>query len=432
MNQHAVIIGGGIGGLLAAQALTEAYQQITILERDHYPGTELSPAPPARQGVPQSRCPHLLMAAGAAAFDELTPGWREKLVALGAVQFDASADARMRLATGWLPRTTSGITLYACSRSLLEHVLYSELESDPTVQLHTGERVLGLLYNRSSNRVTGVHTSQRGCATSKEIPADLVVDTSGSTSALRHWLAHQLPHTKDSQTTVTTIAPGRRYVSSWFHIEPGDAPDWHCLAIAPGPQDEYRAAMMLRAEHERWGVVLIDSSVDPLPAEHKSFMNFTSNLGNGSLNAVLERARPVSRVHRLPPAANRWRHYDRMGNWPLGLVALGDSVCALDPYFGLGMTAAARGAVLLKDFQNRHDKEHLNCQAFQKELAQLNAQPWQLATRHDTDGRPLANTALHIGRLYDVAPSSPKVAHAILAVQHLLCPMDTLMKIDAA
>ena len=93
MNGHAVIIGGGIGGLLAAHALAGRFERVTILERDRYPPDSSSAAPPARRGVPQSRCLHLLMAAGAAAFDELMPGWREEPVARGAVPFDASADA---------------------------------------------------------------------------------------------------------------------------------------------------------------------------------------------------------------------------------------------------------------------------------------------------------------------------------------------------
>jgi 2-polyprenyl-6-methoxyphenol hydroxylase-like FAD-dependent oxidoreductase len=115
LNGQVAIIGGGIGGLLAAHALANRFERVTILERDRYPHDESSVAPPARRGVPQSRCLHLLMAAGAAAFDELMPGWREEALALGAAPFDASADAPLKLSAGWLPRSPSGITTYACS-----------------------------------------------------------------------------------------------------------------------------------------------------------------------------------------------------------------------------------------------------------------------------------------------------------------------------
>jgi 2-polyprenyl-6-methoxyphenol hydroxylase-like FAD-dependent oxidoreductase len=44
---------------------------------------------------------------------------------------------------------------------------------------------------------------------------------------------------------------------------------------------------------------------------------------------------------------NRLRHYDRLGCFPDGIVALGDAVSAFNPVYGQGMTAAALGADVL-------------------------------------------------------------------------------------
>jgi hypothetical protein len=49
-GKHAVVIGGGIGGLLAARVLADFFEHVTIIERDHYP--EL-PAP--RSGTPDQQ-----------------------------------------------------------------------------------------------------------------------------------------------------------------------------------------------------------------------------------------------------------------------------------------------------------------------------------------------------------------------------------------
>jgi len=101
----------------------------------------------------------------------------------------------------------------------------------------------------------------------------------------------------------------------------------------------------------------------------------------------------------------------------------------LDPYFGLGMTAAARGALLLATYLDQKTGARIPSLAFQKELASLNAQAWQLATGRDCDGRLLARDETRLSRLYETAPSSPEVAHALLAVQHLLRPPETLMEL---
>src|SRR5262245_22652361 len=188
MNEHGVVIGGGIGGLLAAHAMADRFERVTVLERYRYPADSISSSisgPPARRGVPQSRCLHLLMAAGAAAFDELVPGWRDEASALGAVPFDASADAAIHFPQGWLPRTLSGIRTFACSRDLLEIVLRRALD-DRHVEVREDQQVVALL--GTERRVTGVRTVGANGPDEATIEADLVVDASGRGSLLPDWI----------------------------------------------------------------------------------------------------------------------------------------------------------------------------------------------------------------------------------------------------
>ncbi len=53
--QQAIVMGGSIGGLLAARALADYYQQVTVLERDILPLSGKN-----RKGVPQDRHAHAL------------------------------------------------------------------------------------------------------------------------------------------------------------------------------------------------------------------------------------------------------------------------------------------------------------------------------------------------------------------------------------
>ncbi len=59
MGCHALVIGGGMAGLLAARVLAEYFEQVTIVERDHFPHK-----PTFRAGVPQSRHLHVLLRRG--------------------------------------------------------------------------------------------------------------------------------------------------------------------------------------------------------------------------------------------------------------------------------------------------------------------------------------------------------------------------------
>jgi len=192
--------------------------------------------------------------------------------------------------------------------------------------------------------------------------------------------------------------------------------------------------MMLRAEGNRWGVVLLAPVGDPLPVEEQAFRDFLRGLGDGELRDVLVDAEPLSPIHRFGSTANRVRHYERLERWPSGLVALGDSVCALDPYYGLGMTVTARGVALLESRLDGLARGHGGEpeRGYQEELAALNEQPWSLATGRDTDGRPLSRASEHLRRLYRSAPKDPAVARALVEVQHLLRPLDTLTQSSPA
>jgi flavin-dependent dehydrogenase len=47
---HALVLGAGMAGLLAARVLRDAYQRVTVVERDPLPETARQPAatPPTR------------------------------------------------------------------------------------------------------------------------------------------------------------------------------------------------------------------------------------------------------------------------------------------------------------------------------------------------------------------------------------------------
>jgi 2-polyprenyl-6-methoxyphenol hydroxylase-like FAD-dependent oxidoreductase len=368
------------------------------------------------------------MAAGAAAFDQLIPGWGDDLVALGGISFDASADAVMRICAGTLPRTFSGITAYASSHALLETVLRRRLAGKANVHVQENHKVIGLLCSSRGERVTGVRTSKPRTEVDVTLPADLVVDASGAGSTLPRWIAG-LPNGAGSPVKKTVAKSGMQYVSRWFYVEPKDAPNWHFLSVARSVTGGLGCAMLLRAEDNRWGAVLLGPAGGPLPRDDSAFRDFIGCLGDGELRAVLARARPVSPIHRYGPTSNRMMHYHRLPRWPAGLAAVGDSVCTLDPYFGLGMTAAARGVVLLRTYLSQNGGADISSAEFQKELADINARPWRLATNCDPQGRRLVRDNVDLRRLREAAASSPQVAHALLAVQHLLRPAETLKEL---
>src|SRR5215471_3420710 len=82
-RSDAVVIGGSIAGLLAARVLAEAFETVTILERDVLP---CGPMP--RPGAPQAAHQHVLLLRGLGILEALFPGLTAELVERGAPRVD--------------------------------------------------------------------------------------------------------------------------------------------------------------------------------------------------------------------------------------------------------------------------------------------------------------------------------------------------------
>ena len=111
-------------------------------------------------------------------------------------------------------------------------------------------------------------------------------------------------------------------------------------------------------------------------------------------------------------------------------MALGDAVCAFNPVYGQGMTAAAMGAEVLdrwlvKGGQCRPGRGR----DFQRRLARVTSRAWQLSTGADysfrtTEGPPPSRVARlmggYIATVMRVATTNPCVRRRLAEVFHLL------------
>ena len=79
---------------------------------------------------------------------------------------------------------------------------------------------------------------------------------------------------------------------------------------------------------------------------------------------------------------NVWRRFDQVDPLP-GLVALGDSVCAFNPLYGQGMSAAAVSAMILHRQLGTDQPDSELPRRFFREQAEFLRIPWTLALLRD-------------------------------------------------
>jgi 2-polyprenyl-6-methoxyphenol hydroxylase-like FAD-dependent oxidoreductase len=411
----AVVIGAGIAGLSAAAAVAPRYGQVVLVDRDSLPDS----ATP-RRGVPQGYHPHALLAAGQRALEELFPGLGDELVEAGAIPFDPGADLGFyRYGARW-SRTTSGLSVVALTRPLLELKVRQRVAALANVTLRPETAVSGL--TGADDRVTGVVL-----ADGTEIAADLVVDSSGRGSRSDRWLeALGLPTPR-----VVEVKIGVAYATQVLRRDPDDVADGVGVLVLPTPPGQKRAGLALAVEDDRWLIFLGGWHGEHAPTDPDGFRRYAQSLPDPAIAAILGRAEPVTGVASFGFPSSRRREFERLDRPPAGYLATGDALCCFNPVYGQGMTAAAMEAVVLGRLLDRYGAASgALAREFYRETARVLATPWRFAVGADfaypeTVGpRPRGMGLLnrYSTRLQRTAQRDPVVRRTFTAVQQLVRP----------
>jgi flavin-dependent dehydrogenase len=435
---HAVVVGASIAGLLAARALADHFERVTVMERDQLPTV-----PAFRAGVPQSRHLHVLLGRGLDLFEWLFPGVEAGILDAGAVVV-SWGDALWLNPAGWSRRYPSSIRLLGATRELLEWHLRSRVAS-AGVEFRTGLDVIGLVASPDNSTVTGVRVRPRvghrpgpdglrssapAAGSSQDIDAAVVVDASGRSSRASRWLV-ELGYPLVGETRIDAFLG---YATRRYRIPVGFQADWRMLILPPAPPST-RGGVVFPVEDGQWLVTLGGYGGDHPKTDEVGFLEFARSLRHPLLYETIRDAEPVSAIHGFAQTANQWRHFERLGRWPERFVVVGDAVCAFNPVYGQGMTVAAITAVALGHRLAEHRTRGGDlagfARSFQRQVADHGADAWRLSTGEDlryatTEGpRPGRLGRLlyrYADRVLEVANGNRQVQAAFLRVLHLQDP----------
>ena len=99
---------------------------------------------------------------------------------------------------------------------------------------------------------------------------------------------------------------------------------------------------------------------------------------------------PTSEVHLTRSTGNKWRRYDKLPVAPQGVVFVGDSICAFNPFYGQGMSSAALSAVRLRGtLESTTALDSAFYRGFLAGQAKEFKVPWAMAMARVTSGKPV-------------------------------------------
>jgi 2-polyprenyl-6-methoxyphenol hydroxylase-like FAD-dependent oxidoreductase len=426
IGEHAVVLGASMAGLATARVLADAYERVTVLERDALPA-----AAAHRKGVPQSRHAHALLDRGRVALEELFPGLTDELVANGALSGDTQLEARwynqgLRLCPG-----PSDLRAVAVSRPLLEGCVRERVRALPNVRVVDRCDAAGLAATPDGRRVHGVRVIRRADGSAEEVlGADLVVDATGRGSRSPAWL-EELGYPRPAEEEVRI---GVAYASRIYRRRP-DHLDGDRAVVVAATRDRPCGAAMLSMEGDRWMVTLFGYLGLRPPTDPDGFVAFAANLPVPDVFAVISAAEPLGEA--LParyPASVR-RRYERLERFPDGYLVTGDAVCGFNPVYGQGMSVAALEALALRDCLRAGPTAGLATRFFAK-VSRIVDIPWGIAVGSDlrlpgVQGARTAKVRLvnaYLARFHLAAAADPVLGRAFLRVVNLMDRPEALLR----
>ncbi|MFI1731577.1 FAD-dependent monooxygenase [Streptomyces acidicola] len=423
--RRAVVIGGGLAGLLSAAAL-RPHADVTVIERDLLPE-----GPASRRGVPQARHAHLLWSGGVRAMEELLPGVTDAWLAAGARRIPLPTGLVSLSAQGWVRRWPEMEFMIACSRDLLESVIRAEVARQSRITVVQGTELLGL--EGGASRVTGVRIRSAD-GEERVLAADLVVDASGRSSRATMWLdALGVP-----PAPLGEVDSGLVYASRVFRA-PAGTEEFPVVNVQPdaGRPVPGQSATLMPIEGGRWLVTVSGTRGGQPTASAEEFEAFARNLRHPVVGELLADAEPLTDVVVTRSTVNRRRFYEKVSAWPEGFVAIGDSVATYNPLYGHGMSVAAQSALVLRERVAAHGLMAPRlARRVQRAVAGPVSMAWQLATETDIrypeavgeqPGLVQRMFTRYVNRLLRTATGRPLVFRAFLGVMTLSKPPGALL-----
>ncbi|MGH3673372.1 MAG: FAD-dependent oxidoreductase [Pseudonocardiaceae bacterium] len=423
-GDQAVVLGASMAGLLAARVLTDSYRQVTVIDRDAMPEIGVH-----RRGVPQGRHHHALQPRGRAVLEELFPGLTAQALQVGAKSGDVLAHCRWLLSGSRLRQADIGLAGLIASRPLLEGQVRARVLALPGVRSLERTDIAGLT-TTAGRRVTGVQVRDRD-GDHDHLPANLVVDATGRGSRTPVWLAEwgYQPPAEDR----VEIRLG--YATRTYQLRPG-ALGRDGLILITGTPANSRMGVLGPLEGGRHMVTLGGILGDYPPTDPAGFEDFAASLPFADISEALCGAQPVDDPVAFKFPASVRRRYERLRQFPEGLLVLGDAVCSFNPVFGQGMTVAANQALVLRRLL-AHSARPAPGPYF-RAIAKTIDPPWDFTVGADLafPGVPgtrtgrIRMTNVYLSRLLAAASSDVTLGAAYLRVLGLLDRAGGLMRPD--
>lgn len=429
LGDRAVVLGGSVAGLFAARVLADFYRTVTVVDRDRLVGTS-----GPRRAVPQGRHIHGLLARGQQVLEELFPAFTKELVAGGVPARDFGTSLGWHFHGRMIRKVATDLVCISPGRWLLEERMRARVEDLSNVTFLDQTDVVGLEVTPDGRRIIGASVHRRDGDTGGRparhfLAADLVVDATGRGSRTPRWLG-ELGY---PQVTEERVTMDLTYTTCDFQGPlPVDPIGEDIAVISVATPGNPRGATFARLP-DRYSVSLNGILGDRPPTDLDGFLAYARSLPTPQIYESIRRAQPLTSPvsFRFPSSVRR--RYEKLARMPEGLLAIGDAACVFNPIYAQGMTMAAIGATVLRQYLQDGGGQS---RRYFRALARAIDAPWDMSAGGDLGfpqvvGRRTLKVRLGnalMPRVQAAATEDEVVSRTFMRVAGLVDPPEALMR----
>ncbi|SBT46666.1 FAD-dependent oxidoreductase [Micromonospora narathiwatensis] len=424
LGARAVVLGGSMGGVLAARVLAESYAEVVVVERDKVLGVSTP-----RRGAPHTVHAHGLHARGHLILEELFPGITDELRAAGVPTGDLG-EMRWFFNGRKIQPARTGLLSVTAPRPVLENHVRNRVAAIPNVTFMEECDVLGLVATDDREQIVGVRVQARTANAEAEVlETDLVVDATGRGSRTPAWL-DELGYQRPEEERVKV---GLAYTTRHYRTRPEMFDGVQSINPVASPAHP-RGAFFGQVGTDLCILSLTGLLGDYPPTDPEAFLEFVRSLSVPDVYEAVRDAEalddPVS--FRFPASVRR--RYERLLRFPDRYLVIGDAFCSFNPVYGQGMSVAAIQAMTLRSHL-RTGRSPASSPFF-ADLSRVIDTPWDISAGGDLDfpgveGRRTLKVRVgnaYMARLQYAATKDPEVTNGFMRVAGLMDPPEALMR----
>jgi flavin-dependent dehydrogenase len=351
-NKTAIILGGGISGLLVSKVLSKKYEKVIIIEKD-----ELEDRPEVRQGQSHAGQFHVLLLRGLNTMERYFQGITEELKDGGAVDLDLGDGAYWYSYGGVKQNIITGINTLLSSRKLIDYTVRKRVEKIPNVQIVDKTRYIDLIEKNGTIigvKVKAIDTEEY------EIESDLVIDATGRGTLTPKWLENNHYPKPEEEKTIVNIT----YKTAIYNRPVGGIQQGKMMMYSPKSPE--KIGVVIQPIENNKNLVCVAGWHKEDPPTDEDLMEFLKQLPDQRFYNVLAACQKESDfvTYKFPFCLRKY--FEKLSKFPKGFLPIGDVFCNLNPAHGQGITSACLQVEILEELIEKHDPANMSKIYFKK------------------------------------------------------------------